>query len=150
MNKGLTPRGNEMLSLLQDFQISGKTRKEFCDSKKNDVSTFGWWKNQLKPYLAEEASAPNSMFIPVTVKGAHRENRVDFVLDLGDGRRLQIPVETPVETLSRIISATAGAMSSIAVGYEHLVMMLEGIDMGTARFRRRYTMKNHNILCLDR
>ncbi len=48
------------------------------------------------------------------------------------------------------LPATAGNMSSIAVGYEHLVMMLEGIDMGSARFRRRYTMKNHNILCLDR
>jgi len=107
MNKGLTPRAKQMLSLLREFRLSGKTRKEFCVSKKIDVSTFGWWKNQLKPYITEKTQEAESLFIPVTVKGMHRENSIDFVLDFGDGRRLHLPVETPVETLSRIISATA-------------------------------------------
>ncbi len=107
MNNELTPRAKQMLSLLREFRFSGKTRKEFCDSRKIDVSTFGWWKNRLKPYLTEHAPASISKFIPVTVKGMQRENRVAIVLDLGDGRRLHLPVETPVETLSRIVSATA-------------------------------------------
>ena len=82
-----TARAGEMRRVVEEYERSGLSRREFCDRRRLPVSTFDYWRRELakKPQL-------------VRVKVAEPAPR--FTLVLANGRRVECSGE---EELARLI-----------------------------------------------
>jgi hypothetical protein len=86
-------RQEEMLSLVERWQESGKTQQLFCQENNLTYTTFYYW---LKRYRRGQ---DESSFLPVEISsGSHIEIRYP------DGIILQIPAATKLSTVKQLLS----------------------------------------------
>lgn len=86
-------RQEEMLSLIEQWQESGKTQQLFCQEHDLTFSTFYYWLKRYRRGLDE------SSFLPVEISsGSNIEIRYP------GGIILQIPAATRLATLKQLLS----------------------------------------------
>lgn len=86
-------RQEEMLSLVERWQESGKTQQLFCQENNLTYTTFYYWLKRYRRGLDE------SSFLPVEISsGSHIEIRYP------GGVVLQLPAETRLATLKQLLS----------------------------------------------
>jgi hypothetical protein len=86
-------RAAEMRKLLQEYSTSGQTRRQFCAKQNLPLSTFDYWRQQLrtKPRLVKvEVAQPE-----VASHG--------FTLRLANGRSIESSWRFDQEELTRLI-----------------------------------------------
>jgi len=83
-------RKEEMLSLIEKWQESGKTQQAFCQEHDLNFTTFYYWLNRYRRGIVE------SSFLPVDISsGSHIEIRYP------DGIILQLPVAIKLSALPK-------------------------------------------------
>jgi len=83
----------EMQSMVEQWQASGKTQQSFCKERNLSYTTFYYW---LKSYRRR---VDESNFLPVEISsGSHIEIRYP------GGVVLQLPAETRLSTLKQLLS----------------------------------------------
>ena len=86
-------RQEEMLSLIEQWQESGKTQQLFCQEHDLTYTTFYYWLRGYRRQLDE------SSFLPVEISsGSHIEIRYP------GGVILQLPAVTRLSTLKQLLS----------------------------------------------
>jgi predicted acetyltransferase len=86
-------RQEEMLSLIEQWQESGKTQQSFCQERDLSYTTFYYWLKLYRRRLDE------SNFLPVEISSdSHIEIRYP------DGVILQLPAATRLSTLKQLLS----------------------------------------------
>ena len=86
-------RQEEMLSLIEQWQESGKPQQAFCQEHDLTYTTFYYWLRRYRLRLDE------SSFLPVEISsGSHIEIRYP------GGIILQLPAATRLSTLKQLIS----------------------------------------------
>ena len=88
-----TNQKEKMLSLIEQWQESGKTQQVFCQEHDLTFSTFYYWLKRYRRGIDENS------FLPVDVSsGSHIEIRYP------GGVVLQLPAETRLSTLKQLLS----------------------------------------------
>jgi transposase-like protein len=86
-------RKEEMLSLIEQWQNSGKTQQIFCQEHDLTYTTFYYWLRRYRRQIEE------SSFLPIEISsGAHIEIRYP------GGVILQLPAATRLTTLKQLLS----------------------------------------------
>jgi transposase-like protein len=86
-------RQTEMLSLIEQWQESGKSQQLFCQEHNLTYTTFYYWLRLYRRRL------DNSSFLPVEISsGSHIEIRYP------GGVVLQLPAETRLSTLKQLLN----------------------------------------------
>lgn len=86
-------RQEEMLSLIEQWQNSGKTQQIFCQEHDLTYTTFYYWLRRYRRQLEENS------FIPIEISsGSHIEIRYP------GGVILQLPAATRLATLKQLLS----------------------------------------------
>lgn len=86
-------RQTEMLSLIEQWQESGKSQQLFCQEHNLTYTTFYYWLKRYRRGIDE------NNFLPVEVSsGSHLEIRYP------GGVVLQLPAETRLSTLKQLLS----------------------------------------------
>ena len=86
-------RQEEMLSLIEQWQNSGKTQQIFCQEHDLTYTTFYYWLRRYRRQLEE------SSFLPIEISsGANIEIRYP------GGVILQLPAATKLATLKQLLS----------------------------------------------
>jgi transposase-like protein len=92
-NQERNKRQEEMLSLIKQWQESGKSQKSFCQEHELTYTTFYYW---LRLYRRVQ---DESNFLPVEISsGSHIEIRYP------GGVILQIPAATRLSTVKQLLS----------------------------------------------
>jgi len=92
-NQERIKRQEEMLSMIEQWQESGKTQQSFCLEHDLTYTTFYYWLRRYRRGLDE------SNFLPVEISsGSHIEIRYP------GGVVLQLPAETRLSTLKHLLS----------------------------------------------
>jgi len=85
-------RQEEMLSLIEQWQGSGKTQQVFCQEHDLNYTTFYYWLRRYRRQVEE------SSFLPIEISsGAHIEIRYP------GGVILQLPAVTKLATLKQLL-----------------------------------------------
>lgn len=94
----LTRRAAEMKRVVEEYDNSGLTRREFCQRRGLAVTTFDYWRRELaaKPKL-------------VKVEVAARESSAHFTLALANGRRIESSWQFGEAELARLIRIAESA-----------------------------------------
>ena len=86
-------RQEEMLSLIEEWQGSGKTQQTFCQEHDLTYTTFYYWLRRYRRKLEE------SNFLPIEISsGSHIE------IHYPGGVILQLPAATRLSTLKQLLS----------------------------------------------
>ncbi|HOX75597.1 MAG TPA: hypothetical protein PKX27_00525 [Bacteroidales bacterium] len=86
-------RKEEMLSLIEQWQESGKPQQVFCQEHDLTYTTFYYWLRRYRRQMEE------SSFLPIEISsGAHIEIRYP------GGVILQLPAATRLSTLKQLLS----------------------------------------------
>jgi len=86
-------RQEEMLSLIEQWQDSGKPQQAFCQEHDLTYTTFYYWLRRYRRQLEE------SSFLPIEISsGSHIEIRYP------GGVILQLPAATKLATLKQLLS----------------------------------------------
>jgi transposase-like protein len=86
-------RQEEMLSLIEQWQESGKTQQTFCQEHDLTYTTFYYWLRRYRRQLEE------SSFLPIEISsGSHIEIRYPGEVTL------QLPAATRLATLKQLLS----------------------------------------------
>ena len=85
--------------MLQEFETSGMTRREFCEQRSLSITTLDAWRRRQKrpPRLVEVAIEPEA-----------EQSGSGFVVVLANGRRIESPwkfVESELLRLIRVAEA---------------------------------------------
>ena len=85
-------RASEMQRMVDEFRASGLTRRAFCSQRGIAVTTFDYWRRQLR-------STPRL----VKVEVARPETTASFTLRLANGRSIESSWRFDEEELARLI-----------------------------------------------
>lgn len=80
--------------LVEGYERSGLTRREYCEQAGIPVSTFDY-------YRRRQARRKAAQLVPVQLIGAARSS--NFTLVLGNGRRIESDWGFPNEDLARLV-----------------------------------------------
>ena len=94
----LTRRAAEMIGVVEEYDNSGLTRREFCQRRGLAVTTFDYWRREL-------AAKPKLVKVEV---GAH-EPGAQFTLALTNGRRIESSWQFGDAELARLIRIAESA-----------------------------------------
>jgi hypothetical protein len=93
---GQRKSGEEINRLLEGYERSGLTRREYCEREGIPVTTLDYYRHGR----ARKAAA---RLVKVTVKGASAEPAGDFSLVLSNGRRIESGWKFGEADLARLI-----------------------------------------------
>lgn len=94
----------QMFQLIEEFNNSGKTRKDFCVDNKLAVNVFYYWQRKLREH---SQGLTQGSFIAVKTSG--RTCKVQskdslITLHYPNGVLMQVPVNAPVSMLRTLIT----------------------------------------------
>ena len=87
-------RQEEMVSLIEQWQESGKTQQSFCRERNLSYTTFYYW---LKTYRRRVGE---SSFLPIDISSGSSHIEIRYP----GGVVLQLPAETRLATLKQLIN----------------------------------------------
>jgi len=91
----------EMFHLVEKYQKSGLSQKQFCEEHHLPKSTFLYW---LKKYRTENKQAAG--FIPINLSGLNPAS--DYQIELPNGIRIYLNGTEGLGLIAGIISKTVG------------------------------------------
>jgi transposase-like protein len=86
-------RQTEMLSLIEQWQESGKTQQSFCQEHDITFSTFYYWLKRYRRGIEE------SSFLPVEISSGN-----NIEIRYPDGIILQLPAAVKLSTLKQLLN----------------------------------------------
>lgn len=89
-----TDRRAEMKRVVEEFSASGLTRREFCNQRGIALTTFDYWRQQLR-------SKPR--LVKVDVARPEAAAQQSFTLRLANGRSIESSWQFKEEELTRLI-----------------------------------------------
>ena len=97
---------NHWKSLISEWQESGKTRKEFCQSKGVTVANFGYWRTKIRkmevPEKQSQIKTENHFIrhiMPVS------QPRIGYTIEYPSGLQLHLPSHYEYQEIISIIRA---------------------------------------------
>jgi hypothetical protein len=94
-----TDRRSEMRRVVEEFAASGLTRREFCSQRDIALTTFDYWRRQLR-------SEPRLVKVEVARPDAAAQS---FTLRLANGRSIESGWQFDEEELARLIRISENA-----------------------------------------
>jgi len=88
-----TKRAGEMRQVMAEYEVSGLSRRAFCDKRGVAVTTFDYWRREL----AKQPTRSTKLVAVRIAEGAPR-----FALVLGNGRRIECEGESGLGQLIRV------------------------------------------------
>jgi hypothetical protein len=100
-----TERSLEMRRVLEEYAASGLRRREFCEQRGIELTTFDYWRREHAVEPRKQARGPRI----VAVKVANAEPAADFRLSLTNGRRIECSWRFADAELARLIRIAESA-----------------------------------------
>lgn len=91
-----------MFSLIQVWQKSGMTQREFCEKKNITYAKFQYWMKRYNE--AGDAPEPTSSFLPVHVKKESSARSGSLEIVYPDGRRVVFHQEVEPDFLRALLA----------------------------------------------
>ncbi len=99
---GLTPRGRHWLALVQEWERSGLTMREFCVQRGVKQTTFTWWRQQLTARRHEGQDDGRVELVEIT--GAGTPAAPGFEVALANGLRVRVPMRFEAAALQALLA----------------------------------------------
>jgi hypothetical protein len=80
-----TKRSAEMRRMLEEYKVSGLSRRKFCEERSIPLTTFDYWRWEHGGKAGKQARRPRLVKVDV----AASETAGQFVLSLANGRRIE-------------------------------------------------------------
>ena len=106
----LTATGRRMAKLIEEQDRCGLTAKQFAEIRGVSPGALGWWRWKLRQRASRSTPLPVLVEAIVVADGAPAIDVVGseaLVVDLGHGRRIEVPHNFDEKHLRRVISAVA-------------------------------------------
>ena len=100
-----TERSSEMRGVLDEWETSGLSRREFCQQRGIAVTTFDYWRREHAVKRRKQARGPRM----VAVKVKNVEPAPHFTLSLANGRRIECSWRFADVELTRLIRIAESA-----------------------------------------
>jgi hypothetical protein len=94
-----TERSAEMRRVLEEYESSGLTRREFCRRRGIALTTFDYWRREHARQPRKQEQRPRM----VAVEVADAEAGANFTLSLANGRRIECSWRFAEAELARLI-----------------------------------------------
>jgi hypothetical protein len=85
---------------LQDWEMSGLKRAEYCRQNQIPVSTFDYWRKRIRKESALSSDEKGLVKLPMFLK---QSTQVSYSIDYPSGHKIQIPENYSSEPLKRLI-----------------------------------------------
>ena len=111
LNKSREEREQHWKAIIEDWQSSGKTIKDFCKTNKITVSGFYQWRNRLYPELKKrhrrtrKSNQIQSALVPVQILDTPSQS---LRLNLPNGCWVTLPQDFDVVALNKLMQALGG------------------------------------------
>ena len=100
-----TERSAEMRRVLEEYESSGLTRREFCQRRGIALTTFDYWRREHAMKPQKQARRPRMVAVAV----ANAEAGPNFTLSLANGRRIECSWRFADAELARLIRIAESA-----------------------------------------
>ena len=100
-----TERSAEMRRVLEQYESSGLTRREFCQRRGIALTTFDYWRREHAMKPRKQERRPRM----VAVEVADAEAGPNFTLSLANGRRIECSWRFADAELARLIRIAESA-----------------------------------------
>lgn len=100
-----TERSSEMRRVLDEWETSGLSRREFCQQRGIAVTTLDYWRREHAVKRRKQARGPRM----VAVKVKNVEPAPHFTLSLANGRRIECSWRFADVELARLIRIAESA-----------------------------------------
>jgi hypothetical protein len=100
-----TERSAEMRRVLEEYAVSGLSRREFCRQRSTALTTFDYWRREHAMKARKQERRPRM----VAVEVAHGEAGPNFTLSLANGRRIECSWRFAEAELARLIRIAESA-----------------------------------------
>lgn len=119
MSKRIYSQASDWLPVIQEWQQSGLSRKEFCHQKKIAYKNFYRWHSKLiqrklsVPLKSKPSATVDTYFVPIQVKSnAEFGSDGEFcVLRLSSQLALQIPMKAMTANFLQMLYESAGVQA---------------------------------------
>jgi len=88
-------------ALIDEWQQSGKTRKEFCLEKNITIANFGYWRTKINK-IENSKPQENNTFIRCKLSSSHLKG---FSLEWPEGMKLRLPENMNINEIAALIKA---------------------------------------------
>jgi hypothetical protein len=89
------------LDLMKQWERSGQTQQAFCSERGLTLTTFQWWRRQLRPHKVKSAPAASFLPIPVTEPiGGSAQALIE--VELGSGTRLRFSGDAALRAVAAL------------------------------------------------
>ena len=100
-----TKRSAEMRGMLEEYEASGLSRREFCEQRGMPLTTFDYWRREHAAKPRKQSKGPRL----VKVEVAAGESAGQFTLSLANGRRIESSWRFGDAELARLIRIAESA-----------------------------------------
>jgi transposase-like protein len=104
-DRELTPRGRQWAVLVEQWEGSGTTMREFCARHGVQHSTFAWWRHELS--RRKRKNTGTIELVEIAVPGSGASERVIEVV-LSNGIRLRVPAGFERRALEELLAVVRG------------------------------------------
>lgn len=88
----MNAKTQKMFALVEQFQQSGTSRREFCLEHDMPTSTFGYW---IRRYQNSRGTDSGTRFIPIDLSGSTPPAPNDVEIHYPNGVRISVPSRDP-------------------------------------------------------
>jgi hypothetical protein len=100
-----TERSEEMRRVLEEYESSGLSRREFCGQRQIPLTTFDYWRREHAVKARKQGRQPRMVRVEVATGGATGQ----FTLSLPNGRRIESSWRFAEVELARLIRIAESA-----------------------------------------
>jgi hypothetical protein len=100
-----TKRAAEMRRMVEEYEVSGLSRQQFCQQRSIPLTTFDYWRREHAGRARRPARGPR--LVKVEVAGG--ETIGQFTLSLANGRRIESSWQFAEAELARLIRIAESA-----------------------------------------
>ncbi len=99
MEKLVKHTRQDMFSIIEEWEVSGLKKKEFCSQKGIGEWIFYYWQKQYRSYQTNNASG----FIPIQAKVFPAPHAYPIAVCYPNGVRLELPGTVPLNQVMALI-----------------------------------------------
>lgn len=98
----LTPRGQQWLATVREWEGSGLPIREFCARQGLKPATLSWWRQELKRLGGRQRTQEAVELVEIGRRGA-RPGDDRFEVELANGLRVRVPTRFDAAALKQLL-----------------------------------------------
>lgn len=102
---GLTPRGRQWLTIIEEWEGSGLAMRAFCALRGVNPATLAWWRQELKRRGRESRGTDRVELVEIARGGPSTETAFELVL--ANGLRVRVPMRFEAAALQALLGVLA-------------------------------------------